>query len=803
MNTIYKKIALAGLCFALTAPVYAGGEEDTSSTPADATAAPDAAPADAVPTDAAPAETAPADESAAAPAPDVAAPPADDTAAAPTEIAPSDAAPTEVAADAAPAEEAPAEESWYGGLFNNFNVSFGGFVRPEAAFSTGTANPNNQSGNPFDRYSVPVQGSLPPAALQTLGINAGQFLENLGVPSAVVGSLDPVLTGITGATGWGTTGQLVAAVQGLLPNTGGNVQRPINYEHNLFNMHILRAEGELGVTLTQDLKFIARLRAIYDPGKYRDFNEDSVNGIYGGIAGGDPALYQGRPNYFQYRVEGDKHPNPLEWAGKNYQVYFPTMVFDYNHGPLNLRLGNQQIAWGQAIFFRVFDVVDGLDLRRHSVLDYAQEEFSDKRVPSLALRLGYQFNDDILADAFFQKFQPTVYGNPNTQYNVIPAQFTVHDRYKDYDNKYSYGLRFKGNFGQWGFQAMAVRRYNPDGVFRWSKSGVNKDLPNNYADGSLNTLGFTVNQAQVDNGGHSGPALAETAFEASPGGVYSAQEWFHYAAMVRLNGLDGLNASISDDTRTDPISGKPYFEAGTEKVFASKVDNLTDARRELDTFFLAAGGSLRGHIERRYFAENNFGLGASYVTEGEPGSIFDQLIINLENTYTPNRVFTGINLQQSFDKENSNVTALVMEKYHRFTQAFPATYFVLQYMHRTKDDLFGRLLKGYGGSDIKLDTNGNVIGGGPGKGINSANYVVFAFQQPFPQDIYRVGFATLYDPRGGILVQPGIVWKPRGYLSVDFFYSYINGHLGGNPNNNALSTADFADEATIRVSYQF
>lgn len=794
MNTVYKKIALAGFCVALTAPVYAGGEEDTSAAPAAEAAPADAAPADAA---AAPADAAPADQSAAAPAPD-AAPPADDTAAAPAEIAPTDAAPAEVAADTpAPAEEAPAESSWYSGLTDSFNVSFGGFVRPELAFSTGTANPFNQTGNPFDRYSVPIQGSLPPSAIQT---TAGNLLGQLGVPAGVISTLDPLLTGVTGATGWGTTGPLVGAVSGILPNTGGNVQRPINYEHNLFNLHILRAEGEMGVTLTQDLKFIARLRAIYDPGKYKDFNEDSVNGIYGGITGGDPALYQGKPNYFQYRVEGNRHPNPLEWAGKNYQVYFPTMVFDFNHGPLNVRLGNQQIAWGQAIFFRVLDVVDGLDLRRHSLLDYAQEEFSDKRVPSLALRVGYQFNDDILADAYFQKFQPTVYGNPNTQYNVIPAQFTVHDRYDEYKNKYSYGLRLKANFGQWGFQAMAVRRYNPDGVFRWTKSGVNKALPNNFANGSLNTFGSVVNAA---NGGDSGPALAQTAFEASPGGVYSAQEWFHYAAMVRLDGLAGLNASIADPKVNDPISGKPYFEAGTEKVFASKVSTLTDARRELDTFFLAGGGSLRGHIERKYFAENNFGAGVSYVTEGEPGSIFDQLIINLENTYTPKRVFTATTLEQSFDRENSNVTALVMEKYHRFTQAFPATYFVLQYMHRTKDDLFGRLLKGYGGSDIKLDSSGNVVGGGPGKGINSANYVVFAFQQPFPQDIYRVGFATLYDPRGGILVQPGIVWKPRGYLSVDLFYSYINGKLGGNPNNNALSTVDFADEATIRVSYQF
>src|SRR5690606_9887598 len=145
---------------------------------------------------------------------------------------------------------------------------------------------------------------------------------------------------------------------------------------------------------------------------------------------------------------------------------------DYNRGPINVRLGNQQIAWGQAIFFRVFDVPNGLDLRRHSILDYAQEEFSDKRVPSLSLRVGYQVTDEMLLDGYVQKFQPTVYGNPNTAYNVIPSQFTVHDMYGHYDKKINYGLRLKGNYGQWGFQAMAVRRYNPDGVFRWTASGT-------------------------------------------------------------------------------------------------------------------------------------------------------------------------------------------------------------------------------------------------------------------------------------------------------------------------------------------
>jgi hypothetical protein len=677
-----------------------------------------------------------------------------DASAATVQEAPVSAPPAAASETSAPTEAA---EPWYRSMFSDFDFSIGGFIRPEVAVSTGEANPNNQTGNPYNRMVVPRTFYAPPTASAA---TLSDVLRTIGVPLA---------TNLPQASNWSD-----------VPLGSNTIQRPIPYRHNPFNLHILRGELETGIKFTNDLKLIARVRAIIDPGHYSDFDAASVNNIYDGISGGDPALYGSKPNYFQYRVEGDSHPNPLEWAGSNYMVYFPTLLFDYNHGPLNVRLGNQQIAWGQAIFFRVLDVPDGLDLRRHSLLDYAQEEFSDKRVPALALRVGYQFSDAMLLDGYFQKFQPTIYGNPNTQYNVIPAQFTVHDLYSQggYDKKFSYGLRLKGNFGQWGFQAIAARRYNPDGVFRWTTSGVNKDLPNTNSDGSQNTLGMTVN---IANGGHAGPQLANTPFEASPGGVYSAAEWFHYAAMVRLNGVDGLNASINE------------FQPATGNVYASPVTNVKDATAELNTFFTAAGGSLRGHIAREYFVENNFGLGASYVTEGEPGSILDQLIINLETTYTPNRVFTAPSLSRNYLRENNLVSALVLEKYHRFTQAFPATYFVMQFMHRTKDDIFGRSLKGYGGGD-----------NGPGQGLSGgANYVVFAFQQPFPQDIYRIGFAALYDPKGGILVQPGIQWKPSGSLAIDFFYTYINGHLGGNPNNNAISTVDFADEATVRIGYQF
>ena len=628
------------------------------------------------------------------------------------------------------------------GLFRDFDFSMGGFVRLETAFSTGFENPNNERGNPFNGVPVHRVPGVP-----TLGLNPGHGF----------------------------------AIQN--PLLASTVVRPVPPSNNLFNYHTVRGELEAGIKFTSDLSMIFRLRMLADPGHYSSFQAGSLgNTNEGGITGGDPALYGGGPNLFQYRVDGDKHPNPLEWAGANYLAYFPVAILNYTHGPLNVRLGNQQIAWGQELFFRVLDVPNGLDLRRHLILGKATEEYADSRVASLGLRVGYQITDDILADGFAQKFQPTIYPNANTPYNVIPAQFTVHDRYSEgnYENKVNYGIRFKGNFGQWGAQVIAVRRYNPDGIFRWTKSNVSKDFATVNSTGGLNALGVVENTLATARGTHSGADIANTPVEIAPGGVYSADEWFHYAAAVRLNGISALNSLITD------------FQPATGNLLADPVTTFAEAHNELDTFFTAAGDSLRGHIKRDYFHEDIFGGGVSYVTEAEPGSIFDQIIINLEGTYVPNRTFTPIDLGVNPLRQHEMTLGMVAEKYQRFSQEFPATYMVFQAMHKTKSDLFGRSLRGYGGTDTRAATG---VGGG-------STYFVLAAIQPFPASIYEAYGAVLVDPRGGVLAQPGLRWKPRGSMTVEGFYTYINGHLG-NPNRNALSTLDFADEFSVRLTYQF
>jgi len=52
-------------------------------------------------------------------------------------------------------------------------------------------------------------------------------------------------------------------------------------------------------------------------------------------------------------------------------------------------------------------------------------------------------------------------------------------------------------------------------------------------------------------------------------------------------------------------------------------------------------------------------------------------------------------------------------------------------------------------------------------------------------------------------VQPGVRWHPGGDVTVEGFYNYTNGHLWGKKNNNLIDGLDFAQEFTLRLSYQF
>ncbi|MAA75893.1 MAG: hypothetical protein CMN28_14425 [Salinisphaeraceae bacterium] len=686
------------------------------------------------------------------------------------------------------------------GIFKELwdSTVFQGILRTDVAIRTSnTQNFYNQGNQPYSDTEITRQAYFPPAFTDPGTIVPGGVVD----PGALA-ALTGAIAGITGQDpGTPSPGYWTTPIPGVMDQfrRSDSVPRPdddLNYLQ-------FRLEGTMTTRFTRNWKLDVRMRALYDPGWYDEFETDSVNDIAGGFTGGQAPDYD--VNYFEAKGrDGDKNLNPLEIAGEHYMIDLPTFQVEYKSGDLTLRMGNQTIAWGSSIFFRTLDIPNGLDFRRHLILDRAIEEFSDKRVPALSVRATYQLTNNILGDFFVKKFQPSILPNPNTPYNVIPTGFNKpFDNYYEggYDTELDAGFRIKADYGTWGWQAVYAHRYNPLGVIRWTKSGVNKGLYGPV--GEIVTAAYEAKLSPSEpgydalcGGDNYSPttcalydtideAFANAPIAAGPTGAATSQDWFAVAGGVRVNGFEALNNAILDFPAMQDIYGAEAF-------------NLEQARNELDTFFQGGGpmGGLRGNIERDYEREDVFGLGGSYVTSSE-NTWLDSIILNLEVQYTPDRVFTDPGLSKDYLTADETIASFVAEKWTRWSAAYPAAYLVFQYQYRSESDLVGLHLSGYSGNDE--DGSDPTIP----DGIGSSNYFVFAGFQPTPNRRFVIEWAALYDIKGGLLIQPGLQYNPGGGKVVEVLYNYVDGDLHGEPTENVVRRIDFADELVFRFTYQF
>lgn len=529
------------------------------------------------------------------------------------------------------------------------------------------------------------------------------------------------------------------------------------------------------------------------------------------------ALYDGTSNFTDGRTgdtfgnpywHGESSSNPLEVSGNNMSLDLPAFYLDYNRGPLWIRAGQQSIAWGEALFFRVMDTANGLDLRRHLTLGPAAEEFQDQRIASPGLRVSYRFDNDWELDAFAQLFTPTVLPGVNTPYSVTPAAFTW-----DEDNEFD-DARGAINFGarvtapltdSFTLIGAFTNRRNPDGVVRWTDAPLRN--PNaNTVFGSENPFcaGASNNPFAALPGAPTRASLGGRCgsfFSTDSTATASAAEWFYTAGKSRLNPVIGVQTSINEA----PASA---FAARTILGLGNEVSAL-DGISTLDAFFTGFG-PLRGYITREFKRENVFMLGGNYIFSGAQGGFLDQLIVRGEVSVTPDKQFTSTSLSRNFIKETEVVSALIVEKYHNFSAEFPAAYMVAQWMHRTESDLFGRHLSGNENRGFQryvdpatgaISTDAQLAGTAQPTGQDSADYVAFAIQQPFPDLIWRADFTVLADVDGGFLLQPGVRYRPSASWQWDVYANVIAG--GGSDNDNIMQSLDHNDEIFMRVTYNF
>lgn len=184
-----------------------------------------------------------------------------------------------------------------------------------------------------------------------------------------------------------------------------------------------------------------------------------------------------------------------------------------------------------------------------------------------------------------------------------------------------------------------------------------------------------------------------------------------------------------------------------------------------------------------------FGLSANYIVKGAPDTLLDQLVTRFELSYTPNKRFTNPTLSRDYLRRNETQFALILEKYHKFADALPATYVVAQWLHKSASDLYGRSLTGQGApSDAP---------GSPG-GVKRFNALAIAIQQPSPTLEWRTDLTVLTDMRGGWLVQPGLKWHLSKSFQLDAYANIVRSN-GGNDDfaGNLKSAKEIFPRGTI------
>ena len=306
------------------------------------------------------------------------------------------------------------------GLFSNVDFSFSGYLRFDSAFRTDPdENPNNQRTNPFNGKNT-GRSAFPSAGLGSIAGLAESLLPGVAAPDLarfLGGALDSTITDLLN----------------VAPGVPSIAPRSTSRGDNDWNLNQLRGKFDMGVRFGSNVQLFSSLRTVYDMGTYDEFERGDARDAFGDPA--NPAGFnQRRSSYFKYGDFNDGSKscvNYLELCGTDYMADFASLYVDILSGPVLLRVGQQQIAWGQALFFRVFDVPNGLDLRRHLILDDALEEYADERISSPGVRVIWQATNEWEAEAYAQLFTPSVFPNANTPYNLIPSQFSVHDTWTE------------------------------------------------------------------------------------------------------------------------------------------------------------------------------------------------------------------------------------------------------------------------------------------------------------------------------------------------------------------------------------
>ena len=89
------------------------------------------------------------------------------------------------------------------------------------------------------------------------------------------------------------------------------------------------------------------------------------------------------------------------WAsGDFFQAELRELYLEIVQGDFDLRVGRQQVVWGESLGLRILDVINPQDFR-----EFILDDFIDARIPLWGARLDYTFDDWVFEGVWFLDFE--------------------------------------------------------------------------------------------------------------------------------------------------------------------------------------------------------------------------------------------------------------------------------------------------------------------------------------------------------------------------------------------------------------
>lgn len=226
-------------------------------------------------------------------------------------------------------------------------------------------------------------------------------------------------------------------------------------DNNWLNLSRTQIQTEWTFEPTDTFKLFANMRFIWDQTDSLDSNLESYD-----------AFPLSTPHYgTTLRAGHDEEVMAEIWE----------LYADLTLGPLWLRMGKQQIVWGEMFGWRIMDTINPLDLSWHFRLE--PEEFQHIRIPQWAIRAVYNIEQNAipwLRDLYIEGFlnPGDVFPNRNPEPGA-PFRFSPYkthdvlnevDRYGDEEFGFRLGYSIGGVSGTLNY----LKQYSQTGIWQYT-----------------------------------------------------------------------------------------------------------------------------------------------------------------------------------------------------------------------------------------------------------------------------------------------------------------------------------------------